>query len=97
MGTPRGGTIADGSATASARMPQPEYESYVVRIYRRDRKNRSRLSGVIEVVAKGTIHRFTGTGELLAIMQAQPRFSRLPEASRARGRQGRARPGKAPK
>lgn len=78
-------------------MPQPEYESYVVRVYRRDGKNRARLSGVIEVVAKGTIHRFTGTEALLAIMQAQARSPEVPPMPWGRARKVKARRGKDPK
>jgi len=70
-----------------------EYESYVARTYRRDGL---RLSGVVEVAFNGTTHRFTGTGDLLAIMRMPSERIETRKGTRARGimRTGRSGGGK---
>ena len=53
-------------------MAEPAYETYIVRIYRRDRGDPARLSGVVEVVTGGQTRRFETLDALLAILRNRP-------------------------
>jgi len=61
-------------------------QSYIVRIYRRDPRERTQVAGVVEIVAeRPTIHGFRDAEELQAIL-LQPTV-----AARGRGTKKRAR------
>jgi hypothetical protein len=51
----------------SGQTPQAP-ESYVVRIYRRNPRNRGRVAGTVEIVASGTEHSFASLRELQQIL-----------------------------
>lgn len=52
-------------------MERPEF--YVIRIYRRDAEDPSRIEGIVEVVASNKEVRFANTLELGAILQSPSR------------------------
>ncbi len=66
-------------------------DSYIVRIYRREKSDPERMVGVVEDVQKGHVRSFNSTGELLMILGAGSCIAHkpgvrasAPEAARSR-------------
>ncbi len=72
-----------------ARVREPRYDCYVVRIYSRDRGNPQRMHGVVELVGSGAVRSFGSVRTLLKWLRAvsvpaADEDPREPRAARAR-------------